>query len=516
MAQGPWQCLGLKLLLPRRPLSWPHPCFGWGFLQVLHLLVPQRRVQRVRLVVTLQLQLDMLPLLLLLWGMKEVEGGPEAIKGYSLDVKREVVVQEGLCIFVPCEFSYSAYPKGKWNDSDPAHGYWFRDGANTGQDSPVATNNKSRPAQTRTQGRFFLLGEPLKNNCSLEIRETRKDDAGSYFFRLERGREGFNYVRNKMTLQVTDLTKSPKILIPGTLKAGRPSNLTCSVPWACGSPAFSWTGSSVPPLSTNTAGSSVLTVTPQPWDHGTSLTCQVTLPGAGVTTRKTIRLNVSYAPKNLTVTISQGADSEFITPENGSSLPVSEGQSLRLLCSTDSNPPANLSWTLDNLSLCPSKLSKPGSLELFLVHLKHEGVYTCQAQHALGSQHFSLSLHLQRGTTLSEATMGAFAGAGATVLLCLLCCVLLLAVRSCRRRPARSAAEPPDPNALKGSISQSPLVEPQADNSSEPLPSAAETPSSATEEEVHYASLSFHEMKPRSPQGQQDTATEYSEIKFHK
>ena len=46
-------------------------------------------------------------------------------------------------------------------------------------------------------------------------------------------------------------------------------------------------------LSTNITGSSVLTVTPQPRDHGTNLTCQVTLPGAGVTTRTTIRLNVS-------------------------------------------------------------------------------------------------------------------------------------------------------------------------------------------------------------------------------
>ncbi|KAH0517372.1 Sialic acid-binding Ig-like lectin 12 [Microtus ochrogaster] len=456
----------------------------------------------------------MLPLLLLLlWGMKEVEGGPDAMEGFSLNVKKRVVVQESLCIQVPCRFTYG---KEKWSDSDPAYGYWFRDRANPLQDPPVATNNPGRPALNTTKDRFFLLGEPLKKNCSLYIRETRKDDAGSYFFRLERGKTKLSYMLNMMTLQVTDLTYAPDILIPETLEAGRPSNLTCSEPWACGSPTFFWTGSSVSLLSTNTTGSAVLTVNPQPWDHGTNLTCQVTLPGAGVTTRTTIRLNVSNAPKNLTVTISQGADSESITPENGSSLPVSEGQSLRLLCSTDSYPPANLSWTFDNLSLCPSKLSKPGLLELFPVHLKHEGVYTCQAQHALGSQHFSLSLYLQRGTTLSEVTMGAFVGAGATVLLFLLCGIFLLAVRSCRRRPARSAAGPSDPKALKGSVSQSPLVEPQADNSSEPLPCTAETASSAAEEDIHYASLSFREMKPKSSQGQQDTTTEYSEIKFHK
>ncbi|KAL1763063.1 sialic acid-binding Ig-like lectin 12, partial [Sigmodon hispidus] len=172
-------------------------------------------------------------------------------------------------------------------------------------------------------------------------------------------------------------------------------NLTCSAPWACESPTFSWTGTSVSLLNTNTIGSSVLTIIPQPRDHGTNLTCQVTLPLTGVTTRMTIRLNVSYPPKNLTVTLYQGADPEPIILGNGSSLPVPEGQSLRLSCSTNSNPPAKLSWTWDDLSLCPSKLSEPGLLELPPRLLKHGGVYTCHAQNALGSQHISLSLYPQ-------------------------------------------------------------------------------------------------------------------------
>ncbi|KAM7330955.1 hypothetical protein ACRRTK_010144 [Alexandromys fortis] len=435
------------------------------------------------------------------WTTQALHRRRESTEGYSLDVEKTVVVQEGLCIRVPCKFTYR---KEKWTDSDPVHGYWFRDGADTRQDPPVATNNPKRPALHSTRDRFFLLGEPLKNSCSLEIRETRKDDAGSYFFRLERRKVMFNYKLNMMTLQVKDLTNTPHILVWETLEAGRPSNLTCSAPWACGSPSFSWTGTSVSLLSTNTTGSSVLTVTPQPQDHGTNLTCQVTLPGAGVTTRTTIRLNVSYAPKNLTVTISQGADSEFITPENGSSLPVSEGQSLRLLCSTDSYPPANLSWTFDNLSLCPSKLSKPGLLELFSVHLKHEGVYTCQAQHTLGSQHFSLSLYLQR--LLATLTGG------------------LVASKVWGRMPA----VPPPAHIERVPWCPCPQGEILQEETSQiscgtfrskrpqGLGFSAETASSAAEEDIHYASLSFREMKPKSPQGQQDTTTEYSEIKFHK
>ncbi|XP_028641585.1 sialic acid-binding Ig-like lectin 12 isoform X2 [Grammomys surdaster] len=390
----------------------------------------------------------------------------------------------------------------------------------TGKKKVTQRPSQRRTAQKKAQGRFFLLGDLWMNDCSLNINEIRKEDEGSYFFRLERGKTKFNYLWNKMTLNVTALTNTPHILLPETLEAGHPSNLTCSVPWDCkGSahPIFSWTGTSVSFLNTNTTGSPVLTVIPQPQDHGANLTCQVTLPGTGqVTTRMTVRLNVSYAPKNLTVTIYQGGDSVSTILENGSSVPISEDQPLRLICSTDSYPPANLSWSWNNLTLCPSKLSKPGLLELFSVHLKHGGVYTCQAQHALGSQHISLHLSPQSSATLSEMMMGTLVGSGVTALLSLSFCIILLAVRSYRRKPARPTVVALHPNALKASVSQSPLVESQADDSSEPLPSTVEVASFSTEEEIHYASLSFHEMKPRNPRGQQDTTTEYSEIKFHK
>lgn len=456
----------------------------------------------------------MLLLLLLLWGIKGVEG-QNPRKAFTLNVERKVVVQEGLCVLVPCNFSYLKRSTD-WTDSDPVHGFWFREGPNRRSDSIVATNNVSSKVVKEIQDRFFLLGDPRRNDCSLSIREVRKKDAGLYFFRLEHGKTKYNYIWDKMTLDVTALTNTPQILLPETLEAGHPSNLTCSVPWGCGwtaPPIFSWTGTSVSFLSANTTGSSVLTITPQPQDHGTNLTCQVTLPGTDVSTRMTIRLNVSYAPKNLTVTIYQGADSVSTILKNGSSLPISEGQSLRLICSTDSYPPANLSWSWDNLTLCPSKLSKPGLLELFPVHLKHGGVYTCQAQHALGSQHISLSLSPQSSATLSEMMMGTFVGSGVTALLFLSVCILLLVVRSYRRKPARPTVVAPHPNALKVSVSQNPLVESQADDSSEPLPPILEAAPSSTEEEIHYATLSFHEMKPMNLWGQQDTTTEYSEIK---
>lgn len=155
-----------------------------------------------------QLQLDMLLFLLLLWGITGVEGGIGVTNGYTLNVERKSVAQEGLCVLVSCNFSY---PKEGWTDSDPIHGYWFRQGANRKTDSLVATNNQKKLAQKRTQGRFFLLGDLRMNDCSLSISEIRKEDAGSYFFRLERGNAKFNYIWNMMTLNVTGQTWSAKM-----------------------------------------------------------------------------------------------------------------------------------------------------------------------------------------------------------------------------------------------------------------------------------------------------------------
>lgn len=143
----------------------------------------------------------MLLFLLLLWRIKGVEGGIDAMKGYTLNVERKMVVQEGLCVLVPCNFSY---PKERWTDSDPIHGYWFREGADRNTDSLVATRKEGRKlAQKKTQGRFSLLGDLWRNDCSLNIREIRKEDAGSYFFRMERGTTKYSYLKNTMTLNVT-------------------------------------------------------------------------------------------------------------------------------------------------------------------------------------------------------------------------------------------------------------------------------------------------------------------------
>ncbi|CAK6437405.1 unnamed protein product [Pipistrellus nathusii] len=348
----------------------------------------------------------MVPLLLLLpllWG-----GSLQQQPDYELRVQDSVTVQEGLCVHVPCSFSFS-FPSSLRTSTAQVFTYWYRVGDRTNRDAPVASTNPNKPVKLGTKGRF-LLAAPMTNNCSLQIRDARRSDTGRYVFRVEIGYPvynqeyyqrynlpGYTYQDKKLDLQVTALTEKPHIRIPEPLESGRLTELTCSLPGTCEgrkSLTFSWEGTAVDLLDPRNLSSSVLTFTPRPRDHGTSLTCQVQVQGSSVSTQTTIRLNVSYAPV-LMIRLSQGNCTALKTVSNHTSLSVLEGQSLLLVCEADSNPPATLSWSQEGRPLSLPQPLAPRVLELPRVGAGDGGEFTCRAQHPLGSQHVSFSLSVQ-------------------------------------------------------------------------------------------------------------------------
>ncbi|XP_070307740.1 sialic acid-binding Ig-like lectin 14 isoform X2 [Odocoileus virginianus] len=332
----------------------------------------------------------MVPLLLLLpllWG-ESLQENP----GYRLRVQESVTVQAVLGVHVPCSFSY---PWSSWYSSVEPFIYWFREGDDPHSD-PVATNNPKRRVKTETRGRFRLVGDPSNNDCSLSIRDARLSDAGVYYFRVERDDVKYSYKDKKLNLQVTAPPGKPYIQFLEPLEAGRPTKLTCTVSLESGGGhplLFSWVGEAVDIMDPGTLHSSELTLTPRPQDHGSNLTCQVTLQGSQGTLERTVRLNVSYAPQLVITRISQ----ESFTDLNGTSLPILEGQFLRLVCVANSNPPARLSWLWEGKPLSPSQRSDPGVLEIPRVGVGDGGEVTCRAQHPLGSQQVSFSLSVQKG-----------------------------------------------------------------------------------------------------------------------
>ncbi|XP_005886599.2 PREDICTED: sialic acid-binding Ig-like lectin 5 [Myotis brandtii] len=328
----------------------------------------------------------MVPLLLLplLWG-----GSLQQQPGFELRVQESVTVQEGLCIHVPCSFSY---PWSSWSSSSKFYTYWYRKEDNMQYSKPVASNDPDKPAKEETKGRFLL--PDTRNNCSLHIRDARRSDATIYVFRMERESMKYTYKEKMLNLQVTALTEKPHIRIREPLESGRPTQLACSLPGACkgGRPlTFSWEGAAVGSLDPQNCSSSELTFTPRPGDHGTNLTCQVKREGSQWTTQRTIQLNVSYAPRKLTLGVSFRNDTAFKNLQT-TSLSILEGEALRLRCEADSNRPAELSWFRGSPGLNATPISSTAILELPRVGPAQEGEFTCQARHPLGSHSVSLSL----------------------------------------------------------------------------------------------------------------------------
>ncbi|XP_069407643.1 sialic acid-binding Ig-like lectin 5 isoform X12 [Ovis canadensis] len=473
----------------------------------------------------------------------------------------------------------------------------------------VATNDRKKRVKSETQGRFHLVGDPRDNDCSLSIQEARLSDSGVYYLRVERGRNvKYSYREKKLNLKVTE---KPDIQFLEPLESGRRTSLTCSLSLACGQShylLFSWAGDTLDAMNPDTLHSSELTLTPRPQDHGTNLTCRVTLLGAQVTLERTVQLNVSYAPRNLRISLSFRNITAVKILQNTASILISEGQALQLLCVADSNPPAQLSWFQVSPTLESTPISSTGVLELPYSGTT-EAELSCRAQNPLGSQNSSLglfvfsppellgpscsqedeglrcscssqarpapslrwrlgegllegnfsnasfkvtsssagpwangslSLHegLSSGLSLSCEALnihgarsgsvlllpgkpaflvaGALGGAGAMALLCLFLCLLFFFILKSRRKQAATRPEGvEDEDPVMGTVAWGSRQKPCPDSPPDQmvLSPAEDAPPPGEQEELHYASLNFHEMTSREPQDQEATSTEYSEIK---
>uniref|UniRef100_A0A673VN33 Ig-like domain-containing protein n=1 Tax=Suricata suricatta TaxID=37032 RepID=A0A673VN33_SURSU len=557
-------------------------------------------------------------LMAVLWGGSQAQS-----LGFSLRVQREVTVQEGLCVHVPCTLFY---PPHGWTEDTPALGYWFLAGTDTTTGRPVATNKQDREVQARSQGRFQLTGDPRNYSCSLLIRDVRAEDKGQYIFRVERGGYvRYNFQESPLNLKVTALTQKPDVYVPETLDSGRQATLICVFNWAfeeCPAPTFSWMGAAVTPQEPGPKSSyfSVLSLTPRPRDHGTQLTCRVDFSRKGVSAETTVQLNVTYAPKDLVISVSRArvsapqpqGNSPYLEAQKGQflqllcaaesqppatlswaledrilswshpwsprplalllpgvrpgdsgrytcraenrlgsqnrtlnlsvqyapenlrvmaleanrtvlenlgnykSLPVLEGQSLRLLCVAHSNPPARLSWALGGQTLSPSQPADPSILELPQIQTEHEGVLTCQAQNSLGSQNISLYLSVvYKKELLSKAFYnGTFLGMGILTLL-FLCLILVMKALRKKQTPTGTPAQagtPPKPRPTRRSTILDYInVVP---NPGPPARNRKATPSSPSQASPPGAP-SGECPRPWQTRESKDTGTEYEDIRFH-
>ncbi|XP_025223061.1 sialic acid-binding Ig-like lectin 10 isoform X4 [Theropithecus gelada] len=555
----------------------------------------------------------LLPLLL-----SSLLGGSQATdESFWIRVEESVTVLEGLCVSVPCSFNYpsrgwteSTPAYGYWFKAGTE--------TETSKDAPVATNDQNREVEMSTQGRFQLTGDPGKRSCSLVIRDAQMWDAAWYFFRVERGTYvRYNFKNNGFLLKVTGTkptTSHFSVLSFMPSPQDHDTDLTCHVDFSRKGVSAQRTvrlrvayaprdlvisifrdntsalelqpqgnvpyleaqkgqflrllcaADSQPPATLSWVLQDRVLSLSHPWGPRT---LGLELPGvkAADSGRYTCRaenrlgsqqraldLSVQYPPENLRVMVSQANRTVLENLGNGTSLPVLEGQSLRLVCVTHSSPPARLSWTQGGQTVGSSLPSDPGVLEFPRVQVEQEGEFTCHAQHPLGSQHVSVSLsvHYKKGLVSTAFSNGAFLGIGITALLFL--CLTLIIMKILPKRQTQT--ETPRPRFSRHStildyINVVPKAGPLAQNRNQkatprspsrtPLPPGAPSPESKkkqkkqhqlpsfpepksssqapesqeSQEELHYATLNFPGVRPRPeawmPKG---TQADYAEVKF--
>ncbi|XP_065276015.1 sialic acid-binding Ig-like lectin 11 [Emys orbicularis] len=344
---------------------------------------------------------------------------------YTLTVPQSVSVQEGLCVLVPCTFTYPAV-YDTYNSRARLFRYWYKDLVDVRYDPPVASSDPNRRVSQQTQGRFQLAENPAHGDCSLQISDARRTDAGRYFFRVE-GDFSYNYRSSTdrtdltLTISVPRLTEEPEIQIspargpPGMLLAGEPVTVTCTAPGRCSGtpPQVTWTGPfsyTARDVSTQLANgtsshSSTLRFTPTPGDDGKKLVCTVTYkPRWEPSTSRTIQLRVGYPPGPPKITGSLTRNRRPVPDAWGAegnvmSLVTQEGDSLTLSCEAGSRTEVTLSWARVNGSLSPGQ-GGAGYLELLNLSPGDVGEYQCWAKNSYGSASRALRVHVQYPGTL--------------------------------------------------------------------------------------------------------------------
>ncbi|XP_015277973.1 PREDICTED: sialic acid-binding Ig-like lectin 12 [Gekko japonicus] len=339
---------------------------------------------------------------LLLW-----EGVQCRTREYSLEVPSQVTVQDGLCVLIPCNFTY---PVSRDDRHAHLYGYWYVENQQSRRPRLVATNNPKRIPEINPQvrRRFEVSGPKLNSgDCSLTINDAQAADQATYHFRMEKGHKRCSYSAAKERLSVIVTERKLDITIFEPLRAGQRESIFCKTQ-RCSSlevPEITWEhASQISPLETSPTvnHNSVeerMDFIPTAADRLQNVTCKITY-GEGSSRRsveKTVTLNIHYPPRVLPFSgylqIPRG-DVQNFPDVSDSQIVTWTDDSLLVRCEADANPPSNQTWVR-----IPSHSSRlhisNNELKISRLRLEDTGKYECQARNQEGTSRASFYLHVQ-------------------------------------------------------------------------------------------------------------------------
>uniref|UniRef100_A0A8D0DLH5 Ig-like domain-containing protein n=1 Tax=Salvator merianae TaxID=96440 RepID=A0A8D0DLH5_SALMN len=319
---------------------------------------------------------------------------------YTLMVPPSVSVQQGLCIDIPCSFTYDQQKYQPYK----LYGYWLK---NEGEEKTyfsysrplvngrlVATSDENLRVHSSTANRFRFTGNPDQGSCSFRINDAALQDRGTYYFRTE-DRNDLRYsYQPLLQVLVTELTQKPEIQNSTEITWGKEVTFTCRAPGTCSGtpPRFTWTTALEsrqrwPNNYQHRNGSwtytSELTLKVTLTDQGKPLTCRVEYPAVGATVESTTYL--PCRPRNMKINVSITSPGKPESSSHEKDLVAQEGDTVNLLCQVEATPEPTMTWMKANKSLDSPVKGTQHWFNLSKIRPEDAGEYYCHAENWLGS-----------------------------------------------------------------------------------------------------------------------------------
>ncbi|XP_028425170.1 vascular cell adhesion protein 1 [Perca flavescens] len=396
---------------------------------------------------------------------------------------KQMEALSGSCLLIPCNFS----AKSDTEFIRTTFGVWIKTDIHFSDKTNNVIFNSSRVNNIYPMS---ITGDLRQKNCTTLFSSLITSYTDKYFFRIENGPFLATAVCDPLEITVQDSPPRPRIEIPHDLKEKESVTISCSASTPCphSPPKLTWNLQQDPPNNIEENRDRTFTtkiqknITLSDTHDGFTINCSATYPvneGREVKTaeeRKT--LNVSYAPKNTSVSISLSGL-------------VSAVSWVNLTCSSRAKPPASFSWF---------KNSKDGAIrvaegDFYSFNVTDGRVYYCVATNDLGNETSIIHLGI-KGEVSSQ--LGPILGGivGIVILLCLAVCVW------------RLKSTHPTAQQTQSQTAEELTVEEPARKTQE-------------EEDIHYGEIDFSRQRPEpSSSSEQDRGqqqdTLYAQVKVSK
>ncbi|XP_049421920.1 sialic acid-binding Ig-like lectin 12 [Epinephelus fuscoguttatus] len=327
----------------------------------------------------------------------------------------------GSCLQIPCYITNDDIHR----DGTGNVGKWIKSVAN----HRIPNNVIFDSSKTVNDYPMNITGNLSERNCTTLFSNLIINYTDTYYFRMENSEYKATAACDPLQITVRDSPLSPRIEISGDLKEKESVTITCSASTPCphSPPKLTWNLQKHPHNTTEENTNQTFTtkiqetITLSDKHDGVTITCSATYPvdeGNYRTAEERKTLNVSYAPKNTSVSISPSGL-------------VSAGSWVKLTCSSRASPPVSSFTWFKTSKHGPIKVSEG---DFYSFNVTDGGVYYCVATNDLGNEtsskiHLTVKAESSDGSLQWKLILGGIIGI--IVLICLVLCVCTLV---CGRR----------------------------------------------------------------------------------